>query len=321
MTRFRRLLLPAALLLLPAAAAPAGRGPCSPDFDGLRAEVEAHRAAVASPTSPAERAERRALDRVLRRLRRGSTSLAKDAATIRDADAVLDDLYPGDPVLSGHVAAALDGVRAALALDRDDLALTAGQLPPGEDRDRLLGGVAEADAAFEVDDVLPPDDGETRSTYLAMADRAVRASWRAALEGKDRRRRAPCGEVVAAREGGVLLWRADQVSIVHQSASGLFHLSAVRSRRPADDSEILLEVADFHGVGTYPLPFGTGLWRDGPFIYFDFIESGTLQVTRYEAGSGIVEGTFSFTARGCVFDCAATTVSGGTFATRRLKLF
>jgi hypothetical protein len=316
MTPVPRFVGTAALLL--ASALPAPAGPCSGAFDGLRDEVEVRRALVADPATPAEKAERKALDRVLRRLRRRSRSLARDASTARVAGEALAALYPGDGGIAALVDGALDGLRSDLALERDDLALTAGQLPAGPGRDRALEGLAEADAALAGTDGAADDDLPGRTGGLAAASAAVDAAFRAVLVGPDRRRR-PCGERVTVREGGVLLWRADRVTVLHQASSGLLQVSARRARRPADDSEMLLEVSDFHGVGNYPLPFGSGTWRDGPFTYYGFVESGTLVVTAYDSQAGVCEGTFSLTARGCLFDCAATEVTGGAFATRRLR--
>jgi len=308
----------AALVL--ASALPAGaRGPCTVALEPLRDEVRSRIILVGAPDSPAERRERRSLLRIERRLGRNSRTPAKDLATLRRAGDLLVGLYPADSQIPLLLDAALDGLHADLALDREDLLLTARRLPSGEGRDRALDGAAEVAAALDADDQAPGTDHALRSGVLEGAARALDRTWRAVLDRRDRRARGPCGDLFTAREGGELLWRATRLSVVHQASSATVHVLAERRRRPADDSELFFEVRNFHGVGSYPIVHESSRWREGPFTYFRIVESGTLTVTAHDAAAGRLEGTFSFTVRGCVFGCTTFEVTDGAIATQRLE--
>lgn len=308
----------AAMVLLGAAAASAGN-PCTDALDGLRDEVHARIVLLGLPDSPAEGVEIRALHRIERRLLRGSRRPAKDAATLRAAGDSLKALYPSDAAIGVLLDAGLDELHAAVALDREDLLLTAPRLPAGEVRDRAMAGVAAVEAALAADDAATGTDHVTRADLLADAAREVDATWRAVLDRRDARAPYPYGLRFTVHEGGELLWRANSATILHHEPSDAFQVRAARRRRPAEDSELFFEVRDFHGVGNYPLVVDSSYWRDGGFTYFRIVESGTLSVTKWDPDDGIVEGTFTLKARGCLFGCRTSDVTGGAFATRRLK--
>ena len=308
----------AAMVLLGAAAASAG-DPCTDALDGLRTEVRARIVLLGFPDSPAEGVELRALRRIERRLQRGSRRPAKDAATLHAAGDSLVDLYPSDAEIGTLLDAGLDELHAAVALDREDLLLAASRLPAGEGRDRAVSGAAAVEAALAADGAAPGTDHAARSDLLADAAREVDATWRAVLDRRDARAPYPCGLLFTVREGGDLLWRANSATILHHEASDTLQVRAARRRRPADDSELFFEVRDFHGVGNYPLVVDSSYWRDGGFTYYRIVESGTLQVTRWEPDDRIVEGSFTMAARGCLFGCRTSVVTDGAFATRRLK--
>ncbi len=307
-----------ALGLLCLLAAPAGTVPCSPAFDPLLEEVEARAYLVLYPSSPEQRAEKRALAGIRRTLRRKSASYRRDAATAGAAGGALLDLYPGSPAVESVVQGALDGLRTDLGRERDDLALTADQLPGGDLRDRALEGVASADLALGVDDAAAPLDVEARALALGDAARAMERAFREALPGRDGKRRRTCGDEMWVDQGG-LLWRADFVTGSYQPDSDEFILRGIRARFPADESELDLVVPDVFGVGTYAIPFGTGTWMD-TFTQFDIVESGTLTITAIDLEAGTAEGTFAFTARGCIFDCSVYEVTGGAFRLRNLAV-
>lgn len=305
----------AALALLGLLAALAVRGaaaPCSPAFGPLAAEVDLRAHLVLYPDTPEEKAEKKALGRVQRALRRRSTSYRKDAATAALAGTTLLALYPGNGAVEALVQGTLDGLHLDLGRERDDLALTADELAGGDLRDRALAGVAEADLALAADDGAGVLDVEARTGALGTAALAMEKAFRGALPGRDGRRRRTCGDEMWVEQGGGLLWRADVVTGTYVDAADEFILTGLRLRRPADDSELDLVVENVFGVGTYPLGFGTGIWRD-TFTQFGIVKSGTLTITAFDKVKGTAEGTFSFTPRGCIFDCSTYEVTGGVF--------
>ncbi|HEU4395994.1 MAG TPA: hypothetical protein VFS92_10545, partial [Planctomycetota bacterium] len=300
----------AAMVLLGAAAASAG-DPCTDALDGLRDEVRARIVLLGFPDSPAEGVELRALRRIERRLRRGSRRPAKDAATLRAAGNSLVDLYPSDAGIGALLDAGLDELHAVVALDREDLLLAAPRLPGGERRDRALSGAAAVEAALAADDAAPGTDHLARADLLADAAREVDATWRAVLDRRDARAPYPYGLRFTVREGGDLLWRANSATILHHAPSATLQVRAARRRLPSDDSELFFEVREFHGVGNYPIVVDSSYWRDGGFTYYRIVESGTLSVTKWDPDDGIVEGTFTLKARGCLFGCRTSDVTGG----------
>jgi len=305
-----------ALSLAAALAVPGGAAPCSSAFDALSAEVDLRAHLVLYPSTPEQKAEKKALAKIQRALGRRSTSYRKDAASAASVGKGLLALYPSSSAIAALVQGALDGLRADLGRERDDLALTAMELPGGESRDRALAGVAAADLALAEDDAAGSLDLDARPAALGTAALAMEKAFRGALPGK---RRRTCGDEMWVEQGGGLLWRADLVTGVYQQASDLFFLSGIRARQPADDSELDLEVKNVFGVGTYPIDFGTGTWRD-TFTQFGIVESGFLTITAMDKAKGTAEGTFTFTARGCVFDCSTYQVTGGAFRLRNLKV-
>ena len=293
-------------------------GPCTGALEPLRDEVHARIVLVGLPDSPAERVERRTLLRIERRLGRSSSRPARDVATLRRAADALGDLYPGDAAIGVRVDAALDGLHSAVALDLEDLLLTAPRLPAGPRRDRALGGAAVVGDLLEADEAAE-GDASARLESLEAATLEVDATWRSVLDRPDRAARHPCGQTFTVREGGGLIWRATRLSVLHHQPTDVLQIRATRRRRPADASELFFEVKDFHGVGTYPIVPDTSLWSEGAFDYYRIIESGSVQVTRWDPDDGVVEGTFAFTTRGCVFGCRSTEVTDGDFATRKLR--
>jgi hypothetical protein len=317
-TALRRTAL-ALLGLLAALAARGSAAPCSPAFGALAAEVELRAHLVLYPDTPEEKAEKKALGRVQRALRRHSTSYRKDAATAALAGTTLLSLYPGNGAVADLVQGTLDGLRADLGLERNDLALTADELPGGDLADRALAGVAEADAALAVHDAAGALDVEARTAALGTAALAVEKGFRGALPGRDGRRRRTCGDEMWVDQGGGLRWRADLVTGTYVDAADEFFLTGIRARRPADDSELDLVVENVFGVGTYPIDFGTGIWRD-TFTQYGIVQSGTLTITAFDKVKGTAEGTFAFTARGCIFDCSTYEVTGGVFRLAHLNV-
>lgn len=296
-----------------------GAAPCSPAFDPLLKEVELRAYLVLYPITPEQRAEKKALAKVRRTLRRKSVSFRKDAAAAGSVGKSLLDLYPSSPAIVSLVQGSLDGLRADLGRERDDLDLTAGELPGGELRDRALAGVAEADLALAADDAASALDLDARPAALGTAALAMEKAFRGALPGRDGKRRRTCGDEMWVEQGGELLWRADLVTALYQQDSDRFLITGIRARFPADESQLDLVVANVFGVGSYSMDFGTGKWRD-TFTQFGIIESGTLTITAMDKMKGTAEGTFAFTARGCVFDCSTYQVTGGVFRLRNLKV-
>jgi hypothetical protein len=306
--------------LLASLAARGGADPCTPAFDPLLVEVKARAHAVLYPSTPEQRAEKKALGRVLRTLGRRSTSYRKDARAAAAAGRALLDLYPSQGIIEGLLDGALDGLRTDLGRERDDLALTAGQLGGGVLRDAALAGVAEADLALADADAAGDLDMDVRPVALEAAALAMERAFRDALPGRDGRRRRTCGDEMWVVEDGSLLWTADTVTGIYVNASKEFRLSGIRLRRPADDSQLDLVVSNVFGVGSYPIGYGTGTWRD-TFTQYGIVESGTLTITAIDKVAGTAEGTFAFTPRGCLFDCATYDVTGGVFRLRNLKVF
>ena len=296
-----------------------GAAPCTRALDDLAAEVEQRAYLVLFPTTPEQKAEKKGLARVRRALRFRSTSFRKDAATAGLAGRTLLDLYPGQGTVEDIVQGALDGLRDDLALEREDLLLTAGRLPGGDLRDRALEGAAVAADALDLDAAADPLAVEDRADALGAAALALAKGFRRALPGADGRRRRTCGDEMWAVEEGGLAWRADQVVAIYNAASDSFLLRGVRARRPAEHSELELVVTGVTGVGTYPLEFGTGKWVE-TFTQYGIVEGGTLTVTDLDLEAGTIEGTFAFTARGCVFDCTTYEVTGGKFRLRNLQV-
>jgi hypothetical protein len=301
-------------------AAPGAAEPCATGFEPLAAEVALRAHLVKYPTSPEQKAEKKDLAKAGRLLGRGSRSYAKDARTAGQAGAILLARYPGDGTMEGLVDGAFDGLRADVGLERDDLALTAGELPAGELRDRALLGTTDADAALALADGDGDLDVEARSLHLEDAARALEQAFREVLEAHGRRRRPTCGNGMWDVESGGLLWRADRVTGVLQDASNQFVLDGLRRRSPAGESELQIVVPNVFGTGTYPLDPGSGLWVDGPFRYYGIVDGGSVTISSLDKVAGTAEGTFSFTAHKCVFDCATYEVTGGVFRLRRLTV-
>jgi hypothetical protein len=301
-----------------AAALPASGEPCVRSLDPLRAEVETRYGYVRRPTGPAERAEKRALARCRRLLDRRTGTFRKDARAAAGAAATLLGQYPSDAGIAALLSSGLDGLRDALALEGEDLLLTGSALPAGEGRDAAEAGAAAAASLLAASGGAA--DAAARALALEGAADALRAGYRGALEGPDRRLRRTCGDGMLVREGGALLWRADGATAVVSRAGRTLRLEGVRARRPAEDSSLVLEVSNFFGVGTYQMAFGSGAWREGAFVHHGIVEAGTLTVTAYDGNLGRIEGTFAFTARGCLFRCAAVEVTGGSFLFRHATI-
>lgn len=308
-----------ALGLLAALPGPGAAAPCSPAFDSLLPEVELRAHLVRYPATSAQKAEKRALAKVLRTLERKSTSYRKDARAAGTVGRALLDLYPSSTPIQDLLQGSLDGLRADLGRERDDLVLTAGQLPAGAPKDAALAGVAAADLALAADDGAPVLDMDARPLALESAAKSMEKAFRSALPGRDGKRRRTCGDEMWVQQGGALLWRADLVTGIYQESSNQFFLSGIRARGPADDSQLDLVVENVFGVGTYSLGFGSGTWRD-TFIQFGIVEGGTLTITAIDKVKGTASGTFAFRARGCLFDCSTYQVTGGVFRLRNLKV-
>jgi hypothetical protein len=310
----------AAAVALAAAACLASRGaaePCAGGFEPLAAEVALRAHLVKFPTSPEQRDEKRDLARAGRLLSRGSRSYVKDARTAGEAGSLLLARYPGDGTMEGLVDGAFDGLRSDVGLERDDLALTAGRFPVGEDRDRAEAGVAEADAALALHDADGDLDAGARGAHLEEAAVALDLAFRDVLAARGRKRRRTCGNDMWVAQPG-LLWRADRVTGALQLSSGEFFLDGIRIRTPVGESELRIDVSSVFGTGTYPLGPGSGLWVEGPFRYYGIVDGGSLTIDALDEDAGTAEGTFSFTAHKCLFDCAAYEVTGGSFRLRRL---
>jgi len=308
------------LAALGSLAVPARAEPCAGGFAPLAAEVALRAHFVKYPASPAQREEKRDLARAARLLLRGSKSYSRDARTAGQAGGLLLLRYPGDGTIESLVQGALDGLRADVGLERDDLALTGAAFPAGEDRDRADAGVAEADAALAASDASDPLDAEERSLDLGNAARALEAAFRDVLAAHGRRRKRTCGNEMRVVESGGLLWRADRVDAVLQANTNQLVLDGFRVRDPVGDSELQIVVTNVTGTGTYPLSYGSGKWVEDSFTYFGIVEGGSLTITSLDAVAGTAEGTFAFTARGCLFDCSTYEVTGGSFRLRNLTI-
>ncbi len=312
-----------ALASLAGVAGPAGRGaaePCSSGTGPLAAEVALRAHLVKYPATPEQRAEKRDLARVQRLLGQDSRSYSRDARNLGTAGALLLALYPSDSAIQSLVQGVLDELHAGVLLDRDDLDLIASELAGGPPQDRALQGVSDADLHLAEDAAAQALDTVARSAALGAAARAIEKGYRRSLTGGGRRIRTTCGDEVWVEQGGQLLWKADEVTAIWQKIPGKLTLVATRLRQPADDSELELDVGSFSGPGTSSLDFGTGKWRDGHFLYFGIVESGSITVTSLDEAAGTAEGTFAFTSRGCVFDCTTRDITGGTFRLRHLKV-
>jgi hypothetical protein len=311
--------LAAILGMVLAAAGRVAADPCDLDVEDLRAEVTFRANLVQHPQGSAEKAERKTLVRISRWLRRRSTSFRRDADTASRTAEGLEGLYPSDNLIASHLDAMLDDLAGDLAVEREDLLLTASRLAQGPERTAAEDAAEESGAGLDAADAATSN--AERGSALDGAALALESGYRAMLDRPDRKLRRTCGAAMLVRDGdGVLQWRADRTTAVFNVAGATLELTGVRARRPAGDSELVLQVRNFFGVGTYGLDFGSGLYRDGPFIRWGIVESGQVQVTAFDASAGVIEGTFTFTARGCIFDCTTLEAEDGSFRLRDMTV-
>ena len=201
-------------------------------------------------------------------------------------------------------------------MDGEDLALTVSLLGT-EGKAEGAAGLAAVDGLLgEAASAAGPRD---RAKRLEETARRAEKVLKGLLEGKSRKLRRTCVDRMRVREGGKLLWNADLVEGVFDLGGRTFTLTGTRLRSPSDDSTLSFSVNNFFGTGTYPMAFATGLYREFSFIRFGIIESGSLEVTEFNAVSGRAKGTFTITARGCLFNCATFEVTGGEFELRAMK--
>ena len=121
---------------------------------------------------------------------------------------------------------------------------------------------------------------------------------------------------------GLVTWQYEGKMCSHQQLTGNLSTDSLRivalSFTP-DGTDVVLRIKPFTGVGTYSLGSGNALavfrryllTTIASFAYTGAGTSGTLTVTRYEAATRTLVGTFAFTAN-ALPDTGIAVVTGGT---------
>ena len=129
----------------------------------------------------------------------------------------------------------------------------------------------------------------------------------------------------AASIHGLVTWQYDGKFCSHQQLAGSLSADSLRivalSCTP-DGTDVVLRVKPFAGVGTYSLGSGNASAVFRRYLpasiasYAATGTSGTLTVTRYEAATRTLVGTFSFTANALAPATGTAAVTGGTIDLR-----
>ena len=282
-----------AVLALAASAGVASAAPATDSLGDLSAEISARRVALVEPLDEAGRRERAALDRALTVLAGPSADLAGDVALARRLTSALGGVYATDGELVALQSAALASLAARLETERSALERHLTGFAPSGSLQRAHRSLNSADAALRRAGTAGPP--VTVSRLLERASRSITTAGRTAS-------RAP-SFVVARVDGAPYAARVVRTTV--DVATGFVSLYAddPAPGRPGTVDEIHVLVRNAAVPGSQTIGFGPSSAEADFTRKSDACgavcprydgETGTVTITRIDAGEGAIDGTFNF---------------------------
>jgi hypothetical protein len=300
-----RLFAAAAALILCVATAFAGHA--TSHLDALSASVDAR---LTSPEL--SKAQSKALNAAKKALAKNTTTVSADAAALAKAAKALAKAFLGDATFEADLDAAIASFSADASSDQQSLAALLGALPDSKKK---------AAAQKQFDKVAPLLEAVLGAT--TDADALVLLSKAESTLGK--------GFKLAAGGDNFLIASVDGAAFVSQLTGASYLFSTLTVTGVDYDGRaffstsrgLALTAGPLSGTGTFTLSTQTKYSTNPKFggegtqwLIGGPGTGGTVQITRFDQASHVVEGLFTFTAGNAGESPATVTVTNGRFRAR-----